>query len=157
MRRSNGFTLIELMMVVAIVAILTAVAVPSYFSHVSKSYRKDAMGALTGFAQAMEREYTTKGTYAQADGDDTDEAAGDDASPTIFPTEAPLDGSNKAYDLVIYAASANSYEIRAVPKDTGRMKDDGIIALKSTGLRGWDRDGDDDPFGSDEQCWDESC
>ncbi|WP_317932993.1 type IV pilin protein [Halioxenophilus sp. WMMB6] len=155
MKREQGFSLVEMVIVVAIVAILAGIALPSYFSHVSKGYRSDAMGALTAFAQAMERHFTINGTYIGADGGTV--AITSETAPTIFPTEAPIDGSNKVYDLLITEASATSYTLIAKPKAGGRMKDDGIIGLKSTGVRGWDKDGDTDPFGTGETCWDSDC
>jgi type IV pilus assembly protein PilE len=53
---NKGFTLIEVMIVVAIVGILAAVAYPSYQDHVRKSRRAEAQSALMGLAAAMERQ-----------------------------------------------------------------------------------------------------
>lgn len=64
--RARGFTLIELMIVVAIVAILAASAVAGYQFAVTKTRRAAAKGCLTEAAQAMERWYTTHMTYAGA-------------------------------------------------------------------------------------------
>jgi type IV pilus assembly protein PilE len=55
----RGFTLVELMIVVAIVGILSAIAYPSYISHVQKTRRATAAGCLTELSQWMERNYTT--------------------------------------------------------------------------------------------------
>lgn len=65
-RRSRGFTLIELMITVAIVAILAAIAYASYQYAVVKSRRSTAAACLQERAQFMERYYTTKMTYAGA-------------------------------------------------------------------------------------------
>jgi type IV pilus assembly protein PilE len=62
-RRSAGFTLIELMIVVAVVAILAAIAYPSYQEQVRKGRRADAMAQLVTLAQAYERYYTSNNTY----------------------------------------------------------------------------------------------
>ena len=53
--QARGFTLIELMIVVAIVAVIAAVALPNYFGSVRKSRRADAITALNQIAQAQER------------------------------------------------------------------------------------------------------
>ena len=64
MNRQQGVTLIELMIVVAIVGILAAIAYPSYRSYVMRSHRSDAKIALERMAQALERCYTNSRTYA---------------------------------------------------------------------------------------------
>lgn len=63
MTRSNGFTLIELMIVVAIVGLLSAIALPSYRNQVLRSHRIDAKTALLDLASRQERYFTTNNTY----------------------------------------------------------------------------------------------
>ncbi len=63
MKRGRGFTLIEVMITVAIVAILAAIAYPTYQNHVIKTRRKAAEACLMELAQWMERYYTTNMTY----------------------------------------------------------------------------------------------
>ena len=66
MKRKNlGFTLIELMIVVAIVGILSAVAYPSYQSHVLKSQRQVAQAALVSLSSTMERYYSENNKYTE--------------------------------------------------------------------------------------------
>ena len=63
MLNTKGFTLVELMIAVAIVGILASIAYPSYQDSVRKSRRADAKGALLGFANAMERHFTENNSY----------------------------------------------------------------------------------------------
>ena len=64
--RVTGFTLIELMITVAIVGILAAVALPSYKASVVKTRRADIQQRLVSYAQALERYYSTNGRYTSS-------------------------------------------------------------------------------------------
>jgi type IV pilus assembly protein PilE len=63
-RRSQGVTLIELMITVAIVAIIAAIAIPSYSSYVLRSHRVEAKSALLNLAAMEERLYSTQNLYS---------------------------------------------------------------------------------------------
>ena len=64
MMKAKGFTLIELMIVVAIVGILAAVAIPGYRTFVLKSHRTDAINGVLDVASRQARFYTTQNSYA---------------------------------------------------------------------------------------------
>src|SRR5690554_2337838 len=103
-RRSSGFTLIELMIVVAIVGILAAIAYPSYQRYVQDSRRSDARANLLQLAQFMERYYTANGRYVDGNGN----------APALPFTEAPRDGNDKYYDLRLTGVDAQNYTLEAV-------------------------------------------
>lgn len=62
----HGFTLIELMITVAIVAILASVALPSYQNYIARGRRDTAKACVMEIAQFMERHYTTNMAYTAA-------------------------------------------------------------------------------------------
>ncbi|WP_435237096.1 type IV pilin protein [Psychromonas sp. PT13] len=128
MKRKNGFTLIELLIAVAIVGILASIAYPSYMDSVTRSRRADAQAALLGFAQAMERHYTTTGGYTGAG-----TTGGNTGAPTIFSTKSPIDGSDTYYNLTIESAAVTTYTLKATA--VGSQLGDGDIQLSSTGAR----------------------
>lgn len=123
----KGFTLIELMITVAIVGILAAVAYPSYTQYVQRGNRAEARSILLENAQILERNYTTANRY---DMDSTGVA------PVILAT-SPKSGTKK-YDIApaYGAAPAQTFTLSATP--TGSMAGDacGVITLTSTGLKG---------------------
>ncbi|MCG8537230.1 MAG: type IV pilin protein [Pseudomonadales bacterium] len=127
----SGFTLIELMIVVAIIAIIATVAYPAYTESSKKARRADAKGAMMGFSQAMERHFTENNTYLGAAN-----GGGNTGAPGIYPSEAPIDGGQKFYDLTIQAATATTYTLRATPKNG--QAGDGNLEITHTGVKTWD-------------------
>jgi type IV pilus assembly protein PilE len=142
-RSDKGFTLIELMIVVAVVAILAAIAIPSYQRQVIRTNRANAMAVLQSFAQAMERHYAQNNTYATA------------VVGTVFPNQSPLDGAAR-YALSIEpapATTATTFTLRATPTAGQSQVGDGFIEITNTGLRSWDRD-NSGAIGAGENTWD---
>ncbi|MDT4328847.1 MULTISPECIES: type IV pilin protein [unclassified Methylomonas] len=124
MNRQQAFTLIELMIAVAIVGILAAIAIPAYQDSVMKSHRADAKGALLGLASALEKHFTTNNSYCDAGGSGGADACGSSAvndtgspSPTVFASQSPATGT-AYYLLTLSAATATTYTIQAAPTGT---------------------------------------
>lgn len=108
-RPSAGFTAIELLIAVVIVGVLASIAYPSYQDQLRKARRGDAKTALMGLAGALER-------YAVENNSSYVGATVGNAAGSIYPNEAPLDGTTKYYDLAIAASTATTYSITAAPK-----------------------------------------
>jgi type IV pilus assembly protein PilE len=103
----GGFTLIELMIVVAIVAIIASIAYPSYRSSVLKANRADAMDAILDTAQRLERCYTSFGTY-------------NNAGCTVPATVASV----KGYYSVAVTTGTATYSLTATPVSGKPQVDD---------------------------------
>lgn len=145
-KKMRGFTLIELMIVIAIVGILAAVAYPAYQDSITKSRRADAQAVLMGFAGAMERHYTNEGTYIGAAGGTLTSG-----SPVIFAAAAPLSGAAKYYNLNIGIMTSSTYTLRATPIAGSAQAGDGYLEILSTGVKRWETGG------GVNDCWAKSC
>ena len=112
--KQYGFSLMELMIAVAIVAILASIAYPSYQTQVSKARRNEATNALLAGAQGLERYYSANGRYTTANGN---------TLPAVFPTQVPENGT--AYYTIAASGTptANSFTLQATR--TGTMAGDG--------------------------------
>lgn len=124
----RGFTLIELMIVVAIVAILSSVAYPSYIEYVRHGARAEAQVILLETAQFLERNYTEANKYDK-------DAAGTDIQLPF--TVSPKSGTAK-YTIgfsAIKPVTASTYKIEATPAVSGMMAADkcGTLGLDYRG------------------------
>lgn len=128
-RSAHGFTLIELMVTVAILGILMSVALPSYLDSVRKGRRADAQSVLLEASQFMERFATENLRFDQT------RAGVAVALPTTL-ASAPKTGATKFYTISLQAVAQNSFTLRAVPQ--GAMASDacGTLTLTDTGVKG---------------------
>lgn len=125
-KQSRGFTLVEVMIVVAIVGILASIAYPNYQEFLRSARRADAQAALVELSQFMERRYTASGSYGNAT-----------CSNVTLPfSSAPKDGNTTFYNLNLQSCNASDYTLRAVP--TGAQSSDrcGTLTLASSGVKG---------------------
>ncbi len=146
-QKMSGFTLIELMMVVALMGILFAIALPSYNAHVLKSNRSDAKIALTTVSQRIERCYTSLGTYTPSE-----------EKQCVVIDQVTDSGiySDEGYYLIKLAEddqTSGSYTIRATPVTSGRQaKDEQCVELSLDNIgnkKSHDKSGND----TSDTCW----
>lgn len=121
MKRALGFTLIELMIVVAIVAILVAIAYPAYTDQVTRTRRAEGKAAATQMAANLERCFTIGNAYNGA------ECAGAATAGT----------SENGYYAISAATTANTYTVSAAPQGAQATHDTkcGTLSVSSTGVK----------------------
>lgn len=115
---SSGFSLVELMVAVAIVAILAGVAVPAYQNNVITSRRTDAQRVMVEWAQAMERYYTANGSYANG-------ANCGVAQPSTV----------SMYGIACSLPAGGGFLLTATPTSSTAQAGDGNLTLDNTGAR----------------------
>lgn len=150
-RTNSGFTLIELMVALAIMAIIAAIAMPIYTQYSNRTYRSEAQADLLNCAQALERLASVNFTYRGA-GDTDADGVGD------------ADAGNMARQLCdARSVRAGRYAITVVGDDTtftltatpqGGTDQARLMTLTSAGVRGWDEDGANG-IEADELDWEE--
>lgn len=119
-KNNNGFTLIELMIVVAIIAVIAAIAIPQYKQFVLKSRRVAAQADLMELGAYLERYYTTNNKYTAA----------------TLPFLASRNGT-AYYNYTLPTATATTYSLTATPTTAGDQSSElcGTLTINSVGAK----------------------
>lgn len=129
--RLRGFSLVELMIVLVVVGILSAIAVPQYGAHVARSNRAEAKAVLMAAAQWMEQRFSANGTYC---------VTAADCTTNPLPTSlraVPATGA-AVYTVTVGNLADATYTLTATPVTTGKMHSDACkaLTLNQLGQRG---------------------
>ncbi|WP_114240123.1 type IV pilin protein [Dyella sp. C9] len=134
MERQKGFSLIELLVVVLIIAILAGIAIPTYQRYVVRAHRTEARRALLELAGKQERYYYSHNSY-------TDEL-------DLLSTESTIDGGR--YVIEVSSASATDFTLTATAAGLQQHDDAACqsLVLTKAGARRSTGTAENDP-----QCW----
>ncbi|MBT8066746.1 MAG: type IV pilin protein [Gammaproteobacteria bacterium] len=141
--KQRGITLLELMIVVAIVALLTSIAYPSYMRYVVASKRTAASSALLQVADRQQQFFMDNKSYAN---DLTD--LGFDANPYVIADDgSSTAGADAVYSISVSNVTATTYTLTAAPLHGQLARDTscGSLTLTQVGAKGSSGGGDN--------CW----
>lgn len=149
--KQSGFTLVELLVAITIVAMLSSIAVPLYTRYSERSYLTEVQADLLNCAQALERQSALTFSYfpaADLNDDGIAEAADGAISADIC---RPLSTDNLRYNIEV-ASAATTYTLTAIAPNGSPMQAFGDLTLNNAGIRTWDQSGDGN-IDADENDW----
>ncbi len=146
-RISRGFTLIELMITVAILGILSAIAIPSYMQYVQNGKRADARAALLQASQYLQRFYAANDRY---DADRSGTAITIPAGLTVVPQGAT--GTDVAYQLTanIQTINAQDFTLKIEPLNSMATDKCGKLTVTNLGVKSFE---DHASTATRTECW----
>jgi type IV pilus assembly protein PilE len=135
-RAGRGFTLVELMITVAIIAIISAIAYPNYTRYVMRSNRTDATAALLRLAAAQEKFYLQNNTYT-----------------TTITNVGSANSEHGYYTITIDTGNATTFTASATAPTGSRQRNDTdcrTFTITAAGVKGASKA---DTTANDAACW----
>ena len=150
--RRKGFTLTELMVALAIVAVVSAIAVPLYTQYSQRSYITEVQADLMNCSQALERWSALNFTYAGTADTNNDGVGDANAGPIAAEVCVAQAVLQDRYAITINAPG-NTSVLTATPDAAGPVAGTGFMTIDNAGNRTWDDDGDGDDTDAGDDNW----
>lgn len=144
-RLKNGFSLIELMIVIVVIGILVSIAYPSYRDYITRARRTDGQSTLLDLASRMEKYYSENNTYQTA-------TIGTGNATDVLSSNTSPEGW---YIISIPNATTSAYTLQATPQNAQATADTRCqsLTLNNQGVKGITTGPAGSPTGTITQCW----
>lgn len=151
--QNGGFTLMELLVALVILALISAISVPIYSSYAKRTYRTQAQADLLSCAQGLERFAAVNFSYENSADSDADGVGDSDTGPVAAEICQPRSQAENRYQLSV-TSTVSTYLLTATPSG-GTVANDGFMTIDEAGMRGWDCNNDGDTADANETSWEE--